>query len=161
MRYLADNERADAERWMRAAAEEAKKALCERDKCGAVIVRDGAMIGAGYNAPPRDDERYRMCAETNRPSVKPKSDRTCCMHAEWRAVMDALRRHPKEIVGGRLYFTRVDDAGVILRSGRPYCTVCSRLALDAGLDEFLLWHEDGIASYPTGEYNRLSYDYMG
>jgi hypothetical protein len=161
MEYLKGNEEKEAVRWMEEAGREAAKATCERAKCGTVIVASGEIIGRGYNAPPRDDERHRMCAETNRPSAKPKSDRTCCVHAEWRAIVDALRRRPDEIAGAALYFTRVDDRGQLLRSGRPYCTVCSRLAHDLGLATFLLWHEEGIAAYPTGEYNRLSYEFVG
>lgn len=44
-------------------------------------------------------------------------------------------------------------------AGQPYCTHCSRLALDAGIAEFVLWHNEGIAVYPTDEYNNLSYRY--
>jgi len=47
----------------------------------------------------------------------------------------------------------------MLKSGKPYCTVCSRLALDNGIKEFVLWHTDGIKGYDTKEYNKLSYDF--
>jgi hypothetical protein len=33
------------------------------------------------------------------------------------------------------------------------------MALDAGVKEFILWHEHGICSYDTEEYNRLSFEY--
>ncbi len=78
------------------------------------------------------------------------------MHAEWRAITDALKRSGTKIAGAKLYFIRINDEGNIQRSGEPYCTVCSRLALDAGIGHFLLWHEDGIAEYETGEYHALS-----
>jgi hypothetical protein len=58
-----------------------------------------------------------------------------------------------------LYFTRVDEEGNIKKSGEPFCTVCSRLTLDAGIGEFILWHDQGITSYGTDEYNKLSYSY--
>jgi hypothetical protein len=64
--------------------------------------------------------------------------------------------------GGRdLYFVRVDmNAPLnILFSGEPYCTVCSRFALDVGIKTFALWHEYGIIQYPTDVYNQLSYAY--
>ena len=83
------------------------------------------------------------------------------MHAEWRAILEALKTHPDKIVGSQLYFSRVDAEGNIKKSGEPYCTVCSRLALDTGISEFLLWQEAGIRSYPTDEYNRLSYQNLG
>ena len=140
------------------AAREAVKALCKRAKCGAVVVKDGEVIGRGYNAPPLDAECNSFCATDYRASTKPKSDRTCCLHAEWRAIMEALKSEA-DPTGATLYFTRVDDAGEILYSGEPYCTVCSRLALDIGLAYFALWHESGIIKYETEDYNRRSYDF--
>lgn len=158
MKRLEGDEEKKAVRWMEAAAVYARRALCSNAKCGAVVVKDGAAIGGGYNAPPRDREENRMCRAEIGPG-KPNYDRTCCMHAEWRAIMDALRNHPESIAGSKLYFARVDGEGAIRRSGEPYCTVCSRMALDAGIASFLLWHEEGIGEYPTEEYNKLSYAY--
>jgi len=144
---------------MRKATEVAEKALCFQAKCGTVIVKEGEIIGQGYNAPPLDKEENRTCDKDFSPG-KLKYDRTCCMHAEWRAIADALKRNPKKLKGSKLYFTRVNRNGKIKKSGKPYCTVCSRMALDAGIDKFVLWHEDGICEYPTDEYNRLSYQYI-
>ena len=143
---------------MNKAAIIAKKALCLRAKCGTVIVKDGEIIGEGYNAPPLDREENRMC---NREiSVgKEKYDRTCCMHAEWRAIMDAFERNPEKLKGSILYFTRIGENGQIKKSGKPYCTVCSRMALDSGIEKFVLWHDKGICEYPTDEYDKLSYQY--
>ena len=157
MVYLKKHDRKEAEEWMREAAVVAKKALCLKAKCGTVIVKDGTIIGAGYNAPPHDAEEHRMCLTEHGPG-KPNYDRTCCMHAEWRAILDALRTNPNKVPGSKLYFVRVTDTGEIKKSGEPYCTVCSRLALDVGIAHFLLWHEQGVGEYPTSEYNQLSYE---
>jgi hypothetical protein len=146
------------EEYMREAAKEASKALCLRDKCGCVVVLNGEIIGRGYNAPPQDDVSQRKCELDLIASPKPKSDRTCCVHAEWRALTDAIK-NKKDISGSELYFTRVDEKGDIKKSGKPYCTVCSRLALDLGLAYFALWHEDGIKKYDTKTYNDLSYQF--
>ena len=135
--------------FMQLAAVEARKALCLARQCGVVIVKDGVVIGAGHNGPPKDDVSIRHCD-----SSMPDS----CVHAEWRAIMDGLRQHPEVMTGSTLYFTPVDVDGKILKSGKPYCTVCSRLALDVGIAEFVLWHEEGITVYPTDEYNRISYE---
>lgn len=147
------------EYFFKKAGEEAKKALCLKAKCGAVIVLEDEIIGRGYNAPPGDDITQRKCEEIfEGTSLKPKSDRTCCMHAEWRAILDAIQ-NKKDISGSTLYFSRVDDNGNLLRSGKPYCTVCSRLALDTGIKYLGLWHEEGIKLYDTQEYNDLSYNF--
>ncbi len=159
MEYLKEPQEQEAIQWMNKAAEMARKALCLEAKCGTVIVQNGKILGEGYNAPPLDDDKHRMCGKECGPG-KPKRDRTCCMHAEWRAIMDALKRNPDKLSGSKLYFIRVNEQGTIKKSGKPYCTACSRMALDAGIDKFLLWHEEGIGEYDTGEYNQLSYQYV-
>ena len=138
----------------------AQKSLCLRSKCGSVIVQDGAIIGMGYNAPPLDRVEERKCAETFRSDVKPKYDTTCCVHAEWRAIIDALKNNPAKVSGSRLYFIRVDDKGRPKQSGKPFCTVCSRLAYDVGIAQFALWGEQGARVYDTKDYNEESYQYF-
>ena len=157
MRVLSGQEHTDAFGYIIHAAESAQKALCLNAHCGAVVIHGGTIVGRGYNGPPRDDLSKRYCKNTIRPQKK-NYDKTCCVHAEWRAIVDALR-HIKNLSGSRLYFVRVDDKGDIKKSGKPYCTVCSRLALDAGISEFILWHEEGICVYNTEEYNDMSYCY--
>lgn len=140
------------------AAEEAKQALCLRSRCGAVIVSRGQIIGRGYNAPPKNDITQRKCHLDLRESLKPKSDRTCCVHAEWRAIGDALL-HSNDLNGSTLYFMRIDEFGNMKKSGEPYCTVCSRLALEYGIIRFGLWQSQGIRLYDTREYNEHSYKF--
>lgn len=146
------------EQYFLEAGEVAKHALCLRDKCGAVIVLNGVIIAQGYNAPPNDDVGNRKCDLELRESRKPKSDRTCCLHAEWRAIITAIKSG-KILSGSTLYFTRIDEDGNLKRSGSPYCTVCSRLALDVGITHFALWQDAGVAIFTTREYNDLSYQF--
>lgn len=148
------------EQWFKEAREVAMHALCLRAKCGAVIVADGVVIGSGYNAPPADDISSRKCLNENYDRTKkPKYDLTCCVHAEWRAIIDALKNNKEKLRDATLYYVRLGDDGQIRRSGLPFCTVCSRLALDVGLAKFGLWHDDGIALYDTSDYNDRSYAY--
>ena len=148
------------EAWFEEAGKVATEALCLRAKCGAVIVADSMIIGSGYNAPPLDDIAHRKCLDDDYDRAKkPKYDLTCCMHAEWRAIMDALRNDPKSLPGATLYYVRLGDDGKIAYSGEPFCTVCSRLALDCGILAFALWHQDGITLYDTKDYNERSYHY--
>jgi deoxycytidylate deaminase len=148
----------DHESFFARAAACAKRSTCRKDFCGCVIVKDGVVIGEGWNTPAGNREDQRMCDVVDYDWMKKKkADKTCCMHAEWRAIIDALRRHPDDLEGSVLYFTRVDGGGTLLKSGEPYCTVCSRFALDVGIAQFALWQETGIRRYDTGEYNQLSY----
>jgi deoxycytidylate deaminase len=141
------------------AADVARNATCHRAKCGSIVVTPaGLVIGEGYNAPPLESESQRMCSAQYDTSVKPKSDKTCCVHAEWNAVLDASIRNGIHVAGSTLYFMRVDNDGNFTDAGEPYCTVCSRLALQSGIAVFGLW-ESGPRMIPTDEYNLMSYAY--
>ena len=142
------------------AGECAKRSTCKKDFCGAVIAKDDVVIGEGWNTPAGNREDQRTCEITEYDWMKKKkADKTCCMHAEWRAILDALRRHANDLAGSTLYFTRVDAEGSLLKSGEPYCTVCSRFALDVGIAKFALWQASGIQVFEAGEYNRRSYQF--
>jgi deoxycytidylate deaminase len=124
-----------------------------------VIVKAGAVIGQGYNAPPGDNLKERICQQPINKYAKYPADKTCCVHAEQRAIMAALRDHPHKLAGADLHYVAIDDQGQVEYAGKPYCTHCSKLALDVGIKRFGLWHRQGIKMYDTLEYNRLSYRY--
>lgn len=157
MRFLTSQEELEGMIFLDNAARMAQQATCLRAHCGAVIVKNGKIIGEGFNSPPLNQESHRTCSQEYELPQNWRYDRTCCMHAEWRAILDALKRNPDKIAGSRLYFVRVDQEGNKKHSGQPYCTICSRMALDSGIAEFVLWHDQGICVYETGEYDRLSF----
>lgn len=159
MRRVEGVELASVRPFFEVAAKVALRSTCLRGHCGSVIVKDAVIIGEGYNSPPLDDEANRTCNEVWDYEKKPKYDKTCCIHAEWRADMDALRRNAVELPGSTLYFMRIDDAGNFTDAGEPYCTTCSRITLESGVSEFALWNNDGADIYTTEEYNSLSYKY--
>ena len=142
------------------AARAATKATCTRAKCGSVIVKDGEIIGRGYNSPPLDDEGQRMCDMLWDSNKRPKYDLTCCVHAEWRAVLDACRQNSNKIGGSRLYFMRIDENGDFTDAGLPYCTTCSRFTMESGVGEFVLWNNNGADLYDLTDYNKLSYNFF-
>lgn len=138
----------------------ATMATCNRAHCGAVIVsKDGRIIGRGYNAPPQGDESQRMCDVELDKSIKQSNDKTCCVHAEWNAIIDALKHHSDKIEGSTLYFMRVDDNNEFTEAGDPYCTVCSRLAMESGIATFGLWNE-GPEMFDVSDYNLKSYEFF-
>ncbi len=158
MRYLSGEEEREAQAYFRECARVAVQSNCHRARCGSVIVKDGELIGTGVNSPPLNE-----CIERCLKDDLPKdfiSDRTCCVHAEDRAVRDALQRNPGKLQGARLYFARLAENGDVARAGRPYCTWCSKTALDASIAEFVLWHDEGICAYDTREYNQLSFQHL-
>lgn len=143
-----------------AAADIALKATCRQARCGSVVVSRGQIIGRGYNSPPGERETNRYCGKSYSGILKPKYDKTCCVHAEWRAILDACKRHADKIYGSTIYFMRLDNAHNFTDAGEPYCTTCSRLVMDAGIGRFALWHTDGVAIYTAEEYNRSSYRFF-
>lgn len=163
MHILCGYEAKQAAQWFEEARKVALQSMCLRAKCGTVIVRIfGAeeIIASGYNAPPRGCEENARCLRKHEILPGFKSDRTCCIHAEQQAIMRAMSREDV-LPYCRLYFVRLNDEGQIKPSGKPYCTICSKMALHSGIREFSLIHKEGIAVYNTKEYNDLSFQYNG
>jgi len=161
MRLLSGKEEEKAIESFKYGARLALGASCRRSPCGAWIEKDGLLIGKGVNGPPNNDESQRRCLCSKDLYDLKVTDKTCCVHAEQRAMIDGLRTNPSRIVGARLYFIRLDENKKPKRSGDPYCTICSKMALDVGLAEFVLWRKEGICVYDTDEYNLVSFQYKG
>lgn len=161
MKLLTWQNHTQAELFMQQAAEIAQKASCERSKCWCIIVKDGEIIGQGFNSPPQNLESQRRCHCDKAQYHKKVTDKTCCIHAEQRAILDALKFASDKLIGSDLYFIRLDQEGKLAKSGNPYCTICSKMALEVGIKTFHLWHSEGIVAYDTEEYNILSYQYQG
>jgi len=159
MQILTWEESKKAEQYFLLAWKIAQNATCERSKCGCVIVKNDKIIWQWRNTPPHDLESQRRCTCDKKSYNFKVTDKTCCIHAEQRAIMDALRNYPNEIEWSDLYFIRLDKNWNLSKAWKPYCTICSKMALDTGIKHFLLRHEEWIAQYDTEEYNLLSYQY--
>jgi deoxycytidylate deaminase len=147
------------EQILKCCVDQAIQSSCLRSKCGSIIVsKDGEIIGKGFNS--------QAGGETNRCDVDKEAydqkvtDKTCCIHAEQRAMVDALKNNIDRLKNSTLYFIRLGDDGKPKESGKPYCTICSKMALDTGILNFALFHDlDNPSIYTTKEYNDLSYNY--
>lgn len=98
MKYLTSDEEQQAMRYIEKAAEIASQATCERAHCGCVIVENNEIIGTGFNSPPGDKENQRRCKNDKTMYNKKVTDKTCCVHAEQRAIMNALIDNPDKII---------------------------------------------------------------
>lgn len=156
MHLVAEEKKKYADYFMREALKECDHSGCLSSQSGCVIVLDHQIIGKGTNSPP-GNEKIEKCVKDELPSDF-RSDKSCCLHAEERAIMDALRRNPSKLRGSSLYYIRKKEGKQVF-AGKPFCTICSKLALDAGIKEFILWHENGMTVYDTKEYNQLSFVY--
>ena len=150
----------EAEKYLELATREARKSSCTRAQCGGVLVNGGKIIGRGYNSPPLNDENNRMCENeyTYSNGEKLKYDTTCCIHAEWRVLIDAVKRNPKLVKGSTLYFMRIEEGEPI--PTQPFCTVCSRLLLGNGVKDVVLWQDEGLVLYDTKNYNQANYSFF-
>jgi len=156
MRYLIDDEAKEAEEYMKIAAEYAKKSTCKKSQRGAIIVKDGEIIGKGYNKVTLKE----LCDPCIREKIKDNSRAELCsaIHAEQMAIIDALKKS-KSLNGSRIYHIKVKN-GEMKYSEDVSCTVCSRIILEAGISEFVLLHKDGFVLYDSKEFNELSFKYF-
>ncbi len=155
MRLVTDEtEKRIIEGYLLEAAREASKSVCTKSQRGAVIVRDGEIIGRGYNKPTID----YLCNPCIREEIRDNSRVELCsaIHAEQMAILDALKRG-ESLEGSTLYHVKVKNREM-KPSGPPSCTVCSRLILESGVSEVVLWHREGYAVYTAEEFNRLSFE---
>ncbi len=161
MRILQGSESKDSMKYILEAKKVAQNATCLRSKCGSVIVNpNGEIIGKGFNSPAGNLESQRRCLDDKTDLHSKVVDKTCCVHAEHRAIVDALRKD-YDLNESRLYFIRLDENNEEIFSGEPYCTHCSKFALDVGIKEFVLFRKEGICVYDTEEYNLISYRFRG
>jgi hypothetical protein len=163
MTYITDQvQKARAEKYIDAAKEVAQQATCERAKCGVVIVKNEQIIGRWFNSPAGHDEMERRCAIKKQEYGQKVTDKTCCVHAEQRAIMDALRHYPDQLDGAQLYFSRFyPDGRQRLLGGKikMYCTICAKMMRDVGIAEFILPGQDGICSFAQNEYVTDCFNY--
>lgn len=167
MRYLSGEEAEQARKYLEMAAAAARNdATCIRSKCGSVVVVDDVIGGVGINSLPGDMHGCKKIESCRKDSLPRdfKSDKTCCIHAEQRAILECLATQGSCDGNGYaaasvIYFVRLDDQGNIKPSGSPYCTICSKMCLDVGIKEFVMLTKEGIICYPMDEFNELSFQF--
>jgi deoxycytidylate deaminase len=158
MRILKAAQLVEYEPFIDMAVETSHASTCLRAKCGAVIVSGDEVIGLGYNSPPGNLESQRRCLRRDEIGPGFKSDKTCCVHAEERAVIDALKTNANKLPGSTMFFARLTEHGDS-ESTQPYCTICSKMTLDAGITHMVLKQMEGWVVYDTTEYNDASFAY--
>jgi deoxycytidylate deaminase len=166
MRYIDDNSELEkAMNFFALAQDIAKDSLCKNAKCGAVVSCGDEYVSRASNGPPGGRVECSWCDQKDIRGTP--TDKTCCVHAEDRAVKTALvsrgevRDRQLYLPSSKLYFMRVSDKGDMTFANDPYCTICSKSVLDVGISEIFLSHEEGIVAYQTPFYNDLSMTFGG
>jgi deoxycytidylate deaminase len=144
--------------YLELAAKEAIKSTCKKSQRGAVVVEPDYYLGLGYNKV--TDEIF--CNPCIREHIQDNSSVEQCsaIHAEQMAIFKAaIYCRNADLSGSRLYHIKVKD-GKMVPSGKPSCTVCSRMIVESGISEVVLWHPEGYAIYDSKEFNELSFKYL-
>lgn len=111
------------EYFMKIAEDVSERAICEKRKVGAVIVKDNRILSSGYNGAPKG---FKHCSETgclrkemNIPSGQ-RHELCRGLHAEQNAIIQAAW-HGVKIEGGTMYCTY-----------QP-CSICVKMIINAGI----------------------------
>lgn len=137
------------ERWMDEAAAVALKSPCQKSQRGAVVVKDDRLLGKAYNGPPSG----QTCNPCLRANIRDNTRFELChgVHAEERAVRNALAATGAEgVKGARLYYVKTKD-GEIRPSGGIACKQCSGIILDSGIAEVVMWQADAHQGMKSAE----------
>ncbi len=164
MNVLEGKEKEEAERCFKEAVGFSRNSRCLKRPRGTVIVKDGKIIGRGWNAPASD----HSCKECLRDKMKPKTfsifntEPCYSVHAEQRAIIDAFKSGHTNLSGAKMYFARSDKNGKYMPcDDGPSCTICSKLILESGLDSFIYeTYEDGVVELSAKEFHDLSMQYV-
>lgn len=158
MRYATDeSEIKEIKKYLKLTADEAIKSKCKKSQRGVVIVKSKRIISRGNNKVTLE----RICNPCIREHIKDNSKVELCsaIHAEQTAIINAIKKG-KSLKNSKMYHIKVKD-GKMCPSGKPSCTVCSRMVLESGIAEFINLEKVGkYAVYDSREFNELSYQYF-
>ena len=153
MNILEGKELKEAQKYIKKAAEVSEKSICSVSKIGATLVKDGKIIGRGFNGPV--GAACHPCL-LNLLGKNVKTELCFAMHAEERAIVEALENgHITK--GATLYSTYVKN-GKFYSTEDSFCAHCSRILLESDIVSVVMPKEDSIVSYDIHEYYDLSFD---
>jgi len=145
----------DHEEFMKAAWDEAEKAKCHKSHFGAVIVKDGNILARGHNEPV--GEPCQVCLRKEKNIGGGLNSELCfSVHAEQNALLQALKEK-KDISNALMYIGHIKNGEKKKFSGKPFCTVCSRLIAASGLKGVVLWMGNDYAFLSANEFNEESF----
>lgn len=132
------------------AVSEATLSPCAKSRRGAVVFKDGQILGKGNNSP-KDDKFcippicYPICSEY-------------CDHAEANALKDAISKG-RDVEGASMFHIKVKGRAPVV-SDDLSCLKCSTLVCEANIGEFILYQSSGFVAYPTEEFDKLTRKYL-
>lgn len=135
-----------------AARKEAGKSTCAKDHRGAVVYKDGKILGVASNGP--------IFPHECNPDICFNSCGLFAMHAERLALINALAKS-EDLNDASIIHVRVNDDEDIQISGKLRCEDCTGFMmrfLRKGilLSEFILLQEDGWTAYEIAEADKIT-----
>lgn len=135
----------------------AYRSTCLKRKYGAVIVKDDAVISAGYNGSPRG---YANCCDVGQcPRMERRMHQgegygICrAIHAEANALLNCSRQ---QTMGAVLYLTGINPSDNSIHRAKP-CPLCARSIIQAGIEKVVLRTGDGPDNYVAVKAGELAW----
>lgn len=153
MKILEGRDLEKAEKYIEKAVATAKKSICLVSKVGVILVKDGRVIGEAFNGPLENACRPCLFDVIDKGV---KMELCFAMHAEERAILDALEKGNK-VAGATIYSVRV-RGGEVAPYKNGLCASCSRVFLEYDLSKIIIPKEDGLVEYDPEEYYDASFD---
>lgn len=122
------------------------RSTCLRAVCGAVLVKNDAIISTGYNGNPRGVENCCDSVEgCKRKTSSPNTDRHLCyaVHGEMNSIVNLARCGGTSSIGSILYvwFKRRKEDDSRNSYDKP-CNECMKLIINAGISRIVNYTED-------------------
>lgn len=153
MKTLKGQELKEAQRYIRKAADFSGESICSKFRIGAVLEKNGKIIGKGFNGP--IGKACNPCL-LNLLHKGIKTELCFAMHAEERAVVDAIEKG-HDTSGTTLYTTYVKN-NKPTSTEDSFCAHCSRILLESDVERVVLPEKGGLSSYDINEFYDLSFD---
>lgn len=146
----------------------AMKSPCAKSKRGAALF-DSVIAEGGARAGRRNPMLYGGTGFNGQPTpFRCDGSKACraacgqlCLHAEQRAIIEAIRSDDVGPRGADLVHVKVVD-GVVVPGGGPSCWQCSRLVVDSGIRGVWLFEQTDCPSercpFCTGEFCNVHQD---
>jgi len=139
----------------------ADNSTCGKKKYGSVIVKNGEIIGKGYNHPIREVEE-ELCHPCIREKINSGTRLEACaaVHAEQAAIIDSYK-NKKDPEGAALYVAgkNADGETMVLDEKGFYCSFCSRIMAEAGIKEVGVLTKKGVEYLNRDEYLHSSFEF--
>jgi deoxycytidylate deaminase len=123
-----------------------------RTRHAAVLVRDGSLLAWGTNGVPFPGEDHCYC------KAGELGQHEGSLLGVGAAVVMLAREGDgwQRLQGSKLIYVRLEADDSVRLDDPHFCARCSRTALSLGVAEWIFALSDGLASYSSADYDKIS-----